>query len=309
MTTFITGATSDLGRVLVRELARHGIAMRLLIQRDSNRSGLEFPGVEFVRGDLTDLVPVRKGMSGCDSVVHLSTTAMFGGSANPTADTTLLQAALDMRMPSVVMVSSLAALGPTRGNESSEESQITPPAPIQEYADQGLNVKVVYPGVGYGSVRAPGQGGLAAHTLLRLAANKSLAIPGQGRNPLALTYFKDTVQGIMLANERGQAGHGYFLPGEAVTWPELLDVVSEILGLVPMQRRVPLWWMRLSGTLPADVLSWAGRDWRYSSEKARRELGWRPLSIRDGMAETWEEYQALGWGARAGRPTRVMRRA
>lgn len=50
MTTFITGATSDLGRVLVREYVRQGEAMRLLIRPDSNRAGLELPGVEFVRG-------------------------------------------------------------------------------------------------------------------------------------------------------------------------------------------------------------------------------------------------------------------
>lgn len=304
MTVFITGATGNLGRVLVRELVRHGIAMRLLIQPDSNRAGLELPGVEFVRGELSDLVTVRKGMTGCDSVFHLVP------SGAPLANATLLQAAQDMRVAGVVLVSDLAALGPTQGPDPVDESQVAPlPAPVQEAAAKGLGVTAVYAGMGYGCVRAPGHGGLAEHTLLRLAANQPLSIPGQGRNPLALAYYKDTVQGILLAGDRGQAGQSYFLSGEPVTWPELLDTIADILGRTPPRRRTPLWWMRMSGALPADVLAWAGRDWRYSSDKARRELGWRPLSIRDGMAETWEEYQALGWGAHADRPLRTMRRA
>lgn len=304
MTTFITGATSDLGRVLVRDLVRHGIAMRLLIQPDSNRAGLELPGVEFVRGELSDVVPVRKGMAGCDSVFHLAEMGNLPGNAG------LLQAAHEMRIPSVVVVRDLTLLGPTQGQDPVDETQIESMPPLlQEYIAKGLALKLVYPGVGYGCVRAPGRGGLAEHTLLRLAANQSLPIPGRGRNTLALSYFKDSVQGILLANTRGQAGQSYLLPGEAVTWPELLEAAAEIVGRKPPQRRVPLWWMRMRAALPADVLAWAGREWRYSSDKARRELGWRPLSIRDGMAETWEEYQALGWGTRANRPVRVMRRA
>jgi NAD+-dependent farnesol dehydrogenase len=304
MTTFITGATSDLGRVLVRELVRHGIAMRLLIQPDSNRAGLELPGVEFVRGELSDVVTVRKGMAGCDSVFHLAEMGKLPD------DSGLLQAAHDMRIPSVVIVSDLTLLGPTQGPDPVDETQLAAGPPlIQEFLAKGLAVKLAYPGVGYGCVRAPGRGGLAEHTLLRLAANQSMTIPGRGRNPLAVSYFKDTVQGILLTNTRGQAGQSYILTGEAVTWPELLQAAAEIVGQTPPQRRTPLWWMRLRGALPADVLAWAGRDWRYSSDKARRELGWRPLSIRDGMAETWEEYQALGWGTHANGPVRVMRRA
>lgn len=216
-------------------------------------------------------------------------------------------------MPSVVLVHSLTVLGPTQGDEARDESAITSASPVEalvrEYAEKGPAVKVVYPGIGYGCVRAPGQGGLAEHTLLRLAAGKPLPIPGSGRNHLALGYFKDTVQGILLAHLHGRAGQSYILTGEAVTWAELLEMAAQIAGQAAPQRRLPLWWLRLRRVLPAEVLAWAGNEWRYRSDKARLELGWRPLSVQDALAETWEEYQALGWGARAGTPLRVMRRA
>lgn len=318
MTVFITGATGDLGRVLVRELVRHGVAMRLLVQRDSNRAGLELPGVEFVRGELSEPVTVRKGMTGCDAVLHLAAVGRHPGDGEAwrvalEGSQALLQAALEMRMSSVVLVNELTVLGPTRDNEALDETSISPTTPfetlVREYADKGVGVKAVYAGMGYGCVRAPGHGGLAEHTLLRLAAGKSLPVPGNGRNPLALGYFKDTVQGILLAHAQGRSGQSYILAGEAVTWPEFLEMAAEIVGQEPPRQRMPLWWMRLTAALPADVLAWAGREWRYRSDKARLELGWRPVSIQDGLAETWNDYQALGWGARAGSPLRVMRRA
>jgi farnesol dehydrogenase len=212
-----------------------------------------------------------------------------------------------------VLVNELTVLGPTRGSEARDETSIAGTTPLEtlvrEYAEKGVGVKAVYSGMGYGFVRAPGHGGLARHTLLRLAAGKSLAVPGNGRNPLALGYFKDTVQGILLAHSQGRSGHSYILAGEPVTWPELLEIAAGIVGQAPPRRCLPLWWMRLTAALPAEVLTWAGREWRYRSDKARLELGWRPVSIQDGLAETWDDYQALGWGARAGSPLRVMRRA
>ena len=38
MTVFITGGTSSIGRVLVKELAGKGIPMRVLVRKSSDRS-------------------------------------------------------------------------------------------------------------------------------------------------------------------------------------------------------------------------------------------------------------------------------
>lgn len=330
MTTFITGATSDLGRVLVREYVRQGEAMRLLIRPDSNRAGLELPGVEFVRGDINDLVALRKGMAGCDRVCHLDfvlSPASDGELQRVNRDGTrsVLQAAQDMRAVSVVLVSDLALLGPTDPDEQADETRIEH-APVTntpylqsrltaeeiglEFAAKELGVSIVYPGMGYGCVRPPGQGGLAEYTLLPMAAGKSPVTPGNGRNQLALTYFKDAAQGIILAHELGRLGQRYLLTGDLLTWPELWADVADVLGQDGTKpRRLPRWLARINGALPADVLVWATRHWSYRSDKARRDLGWRPHSFREAIAETWEEYQALGMGRQADRPVRAMRRA
>lgn len=72
MVTFITGGTSSIGRVLIKALAKDGQQLRVLVRQNSNRTGLELPGVEFVIGDVTDPEIVRQGMAGCERVCHLA---------------------------------------------------------------------------------------------------------------------------------------------------------------------------------------------------------------------------------------------
>jgi nucleoside-diphosphate-sugar epimerase len=328
MTTFITGATTSLGRVLVRELVRQGEAVRLLVQTETNRFGLELPSVAFIRGEITDAVSVRKGITGCDHVCHLldapdgiNETALWRIQREGTRN--VLQAAQDLHVSSIVQVSSVAVLGPTHGDDAAGEShenahsvnltwvktQLAANEIARDYAAKGVPVKVVYPGVGYGFVRPPGNSGLAEHTLLRLATGKSAIIPGKGRNRLPVAYFKDTVQGIMLAHERGRPGEGYLLVGETPRWSELWQSVSEVLSKPAPTRNTPLFWAKLTNALPSEYLELAGRDWHFDSKKARQELGWLPHSWHDGIAETWEEYQAIGFGARPQNPVRAMKRA
>jgi len=326
MTTFITGATTSLGRVLVRELVRQGEAVRLLVQPESNRFGLELPSVAFIRGEITDAVAVRKGVTGCDRVCHLLEPAAEINEAmiariHREGTRNVLQAAQDLHVASVVQVSHAALLGPTQGEESTDEGSGShahlPSLKTQqaaneiayEYAAKGIAVKLVYPGMGYGCVRSPGNGGLAEDTLLRLATGKPAIIPGKGHNHFPVSTFKDIVQGILLAHEQGKGGEGYLLVDDTPTWIELWQTVSEVLNKPLLARSTPLFWAKLTNALPSDLLELAGYDWRFDSAKAKEELGWRPRSWRDGLVETWEEYQAIGFSARTQSPERAMRRA
>ena len=124
MTMFITGGTSSIGRVLIKKVSAKGTPMHVMVRQSSNRTILEFPGVTFVEGDVTDLNAVRKGMEGCQSVTHLA--AIVGHNVpeaewwrvNRDGSRNVLQAASDLHLDSAVQVSSLSVLGlhPTRRN-------------------------------------------------------------------------------------------------------------------------------------------------------------------------------------------------
>jgi nucleoside-diphosphate-sugar epimerase len=329
MKTFITGGTSSIGRVLIKQMAQQGARARVLVRKSSNVSGLELPGIEFVYGDVTEPAAVQRGMEGCQRVTHLAAVV---GSNVPEAEwwrvnregtRNVLEAARSTGVESMVQVSSLSVLGYTEPGELADEARPIDPSKYltlyqktkgaaddlaRDLAARGLSVKIVYPAFGYGCSFASSHTSMQDNTLLRMAAGKPTAIMGTGKNRLCLSYYRDTVRGIDLAHERGKPGEGYILGGENLTFPELWVVVAEILGKEPPQRRIPLGLLKSVSAIvraiqgnslfPPDFFDMIRYDWNFSSAKAERELGWKFHSFRDGMKETWAEYQAQGWKPR-----------
>jgi dihydroflavonol-4-reductase len=324
MTTFVTGGTSSIGRVLIKDSARRGESLRVLVRKSSNRAGLELPGVEFVYGDVTDPQAVRAGMAGCERVTHMA--AVVGSSTAPEAEwwrvnrdgtRTVFQAAVEAGVRSYVQVSSISVLGSTAPGELADETRPVDPSQyqnlyqktkhaadvlVQEAAAKGLNAKIVYPCFGFGCSWASSHVSMQEMTLLRLAAGKPAAVMGSGKNVLTLAYYADTVAGIRLAHEKGEAGQDFILGGARLTFPEIWAVIAEVLGKRPPRVRVPLAVIKLisnAGRLfighsifPSDFLDMVGLDWNFSSAKAERLLGWKAHAFKDAVAETWAEYQA-----------------
>ena len=326
MTMFITGGTSSIGRVLVKELAAQGTPMRLLIRKNSDRSGLELPQVTFIEGDVTDPEAVRQGMQGCQTVTHLA--AVVGQNlpeaewwrVNRDGSRNVLQAAVDLQIPSMVQVSSISVLGHTRPDEIADETRPVDTSKYlslyqktkhaadeiaREFAAKGLPVKIVYPTFGYGCSHASSHPSLQEMTLLRMAGGKPVAILGSGKNRLCLAYYNDTVAGILLAHEKGQAGEGYILGNENLTFPEIWAAIAQVLGKQPPRRRIPLPVLKLvssasrfltgKSVFPPDFFDMIGLDWCFSAHKAQEQLGWRPHSFLDGMQAAWAGYQQQGW--------------
>jgi dihydroflavonol-4-reductase len=326
MTLFVTGGTSSIGRVLIKELARNGVLMRVLVRANSNRDGLDLPGVEFIPGDVTDPESVRRGMEGCTQVTHLA--AIVGHNlpeaewwrVNRDGSRTVLQAAFDRGVASMVQVSSLSVLGYTEPGEIADESRPLDPSRYvnlyqktkyaadeiaRDFAARGLPVKIVYPGFGFGCSWASSHPSMQDQTLLRMAAGKPVAVMGSGKNKLLLAYYKDTVAAIQLAHEFGKPGEGYLLGNENLTFPEIWVEIARVLGKQPPTRRIPLSLLKTISAIserlrsqpifPQDFFEMAGLNWCFNNRKARQELGWQPQSFADAIAETWRDYQTQGW--------------
>lgn len=328
MTLFITGGTSSIGRVLIKEFSRQGLKLRVLARPSSNRSGLDLPGVEFVSGDVTDFKAVAEGMQGCSQVVHMA--AVVGDQlpeaewwrVNRDGTRNVLQAARSAGVTGMVQVSSMSVLGPTAPGETADETRPIKSAlhtnlyqktkfaadeMAREFASQGLPVKIVYPAFGFGCSFASSHPSLQDQTLLRMASGKPVAIMGSGKNLLCVAYYNDTVEAIRLALENGAPGEGYILGNANLTFPEIWQAVAEVLGRKAPTRQVPLGLLktvsflseRLRGrpVFPQDFFDMIGLNWCFSSRKACETLGWAPHTFKDALSETWAAYQCQGWKA------------
>jgi nucleoside-diphosphate-sugar epimerase len=324
--TFVTGGTSSIGRVLIKELSRKGETLKVLVRKSSNREGLELPGVTFVFGDVTDFKAVVAGMQGCTRVTHMAAVV---GSDLPEAEwwrvnrdgaRNVLQAAHDLGISSMVQVSSLSVLGDTQPGEIADETRpIDPTRHInlyqktkfaadeiaREFAGRGLPVKIVYPGFGFGCSFASSHPSMQDQTLLRMAAGKPVVIMGSGKNKLFVAYYRDTVAGICMAHRSGKSGDGYILGNENRTFPEIWEAIAGILGKKAPQARIPVPLLKAVSFLgaklrgkpifPQDFFDMIALNWCFSNRKAQEALGWQPHAFKDAMTETWSDYQRQGW--------------
>src|SRR5262249_46332410 len=75
--TLVTGGTGFVGLQLVRELARRGDDLRVLVRERSNTDLIDGIDFERVSADVTDRDSVRKAMKGVERVFHVAgTTSM-----------------------------------------------------------------------------------------------------------------------------------------------------------------------------------------------------------------------------------------
>jgi dihydroflavonol-4-reductase len=164
----------------------------------------------------------------------------------------------------------------------------------------GVEVVVVNPSYVFG---APVDRSLPGETSTRMIGNYL-----RGRLPAIVdgetnaVDVRDVAQGHFLASERGRPGERYVLGGHDVRWVDLLERVAKLSGVhhplivLPPEagalarRRESL---GLPGLVRAESIVLMAQNWRYSSRKARRELGYRSRPLDRTLRDTIDWYREL----------------
>jgi dihydroflavonol-4-reductase len=113
---------------------------------------------------------------------------------------------------------------------------------------------------------------------------------------------RDVAKGHLRAAERGRTGERYVLGGHDTRWVDLFERVAELSGVRHPLLVLPREAGRLARAaeaagLPSPVsaegLVLMAQNWRYSSAKARRELGYRARALDRTLADTIDWYRDL----------------
>ncbi len=314
----LTGATGFIGRRVLQRLLGEGAEVRALGRPQSlHRLGPAGHGAHRGRPPPSSF---QQAVPGCRFIIHL---AALRGNWQPdprawertNVDGTrhLLQHALESGVERVLCVSTSLVLGPSRGvprtegdrwpvNRSLSEYQRTrmlADLECQRFLERGLPVIPIYPSIVYGPSLVRGESLIA--DLARVHAKKRVVLlVGTGDGRRNLVYVEDVVEGLLRAMEAGQPGQGYILGGEDASQIAFFDLLDELTG-----RRVPryhlparparavgwLWEMLAAVTKRPPPFTRASIDvlleeWSLSSEKAQRDLGYRPTPLREGLRQT-----------------------
>lgn len=175
-------------------------------------------------------------------------------------------------------------------------------------ASDGIPLMAVYPGVIYG----PGKltsGNIVCHMIVERFNGRLPGYIGNGNDRFSFSHVDDVVEGHITAMEKGQPGNRYLLTGENASLTHVFDIAADITNTKRPSFNIPLWlvevygWLsvlfsRITGKLPLispPVVCVLRHRWEYSCDKAKRELDYRPRSLRDGLAEVVLWMKNLGF--------------
>lgn len=328
MRWLVTGATGFIGTTLVERLIARGHAVRALVRDPARAAEIRELGAEPVRGDVGDLESLARAVPDVDVVAHLAGLVkaltrdeLFRVNAEGTR--ALAQAAARTGRARFILVSSLAAAGPSRPGRPRTETDR--PAPVSLYGQsklaaeeavrsfaKDLEASIVRPPIVYGPRDKE-----FLPSLFQLAKLGLVPKSGLQEKFYSLIHVDDLVELIIQAAERGSrvdeggsSGVYFCSDGLEYTWDMLAVGALEALGkrgtVVPVPEVVT--WLaagassaaaRLTGKpaiLSLDkMMEIREAAWTCSSEKARRELGWSArISFAEGMRDSARWFRARG---------------
>lgn len=318
MRAFLTGGSGFMGRYLIAALRARGDSVRALARSATSLETVRAAGAEPVKGDLDDPEAMKAGMAGCDVVFHAAAHTVEWGPLedflriNVEGTQRVLDAARAAGVRRVVHIGTEAALldGPPLVNV--DESRPLPERAIGQYAStknlaerrvlaasgQGLETVVVRPRLIWGV----GDTNLVPKLVEAVKTGRWMWIGG-GTALTSTCHVKNACHGALLAAEKGRSGEVYFVTdGAPVDYRSFLSALIRSGGVVPGERKLPLWaaklgaaaseaawrWMRLKGAPPVTrtAVLLMGQEVTVSDAKARRELGYAPIVSREeGLRE------------------------
>ena len=330
MKYFITGATGFVGGRVARQLVDAGHQVVALARDPAKAADLSSLGITLAKGDVTDKDSMRAPMTGVDGVFHVAGWYKVGArdsapgwKINVDGTRNTLELMRELGVPKGVYTSTLAIFSDTGGKLVDESYRHHGPW-LSEYdrtkwvahyevaepmMAAGLPLVVVQPGVIYG----PGDTSTLRANLIDYLQRKLPVTPQQ--TTLCWAHVDDIARAHVLAMDKGKAGESYIICGEPkmvqavfelaerITGipaprlhpsPGMMKLMSAMMGLVERLARLP------DSYTSEGLRIMAGVTYIASNAKAKRELGYSPRPLEEGLRETLaHEMRLLGMDASA----------
>jgi len=318
---FVTGGTGFVGAHLVQALRAQGDAVTCLVRTPAKARALGWTDVRLVHGDLDDARALRDGCAGAEVIYHVAGRISACGldefmRANRDGTANVLEAAAERPPRRFVLVSSLAAAGPTRPGAPVEETR--PPSPVTPYGQSKLAAEVLVRAMAFSwtIVRPPtvyGEWDREVLKAFKLARMGVAPVFGDGSQELSVIYAGDLAAALVAAaTAPATANRVYYAAHPVVTTSrDLVRAIGRAVGREP--RIVPLPGVLARGLLwtIGTIAHLAGRATLLSDDKAAeflapawtcrpdaltRDAGWRAVTdLETGLRRTAAWYRREGW--------------
>ncbi len=321
----VTGATGFVGSHVTRQLVEAGLEVIVVVRNPAKARDLAHLGVTVHQGDVTEKESMRIPMQGVDGIFHIAGWYKIGvkdksegEKINVLGTRNVLELMKELGIAKGVYTSTLAVNSDTHGKLVDETYHYSGPH-LSEYdrtkwvahyevADPmiaaGLPLVIVQPGLIYG----PGDTSTVRTTFLQYLQRKLPVLPA--KTAFSWAHVDDIARGHILAMEKGKAGESYIIAGPTHTFVDGMHLAEKITGVPAPRIQVAPPVMKMMAATMSVVEKLVPVPEGYSSEylrvsagvtyigsntKAKRELGYSPRSLEEGLTTTLQhEMQLLG---------------
>jgi dihydroflavonol-4-reductase len=330
----VTGGAGFIGRHLVRLLAERGERVRALDIADSSPV---LPGVEVVRGSITDAETMRASLAGVDRLFHLAANPNLWTRdrqdyirVNVEGTRTVLDAAARFDLERIVFTSTESILKSCRRRMPDRLGDGNPELTLKDMAGPYCRSKFIAERLAFAAVER-GQPIVVVNPTMPVGPGDYHMTPPmkmllrflEGRAPayleteFNLIHVRDAAIGHVLAADKGRIGERYVLGTENLKLSQVIAMLEEVSGLRMPRHAIPYWLALTAASIsefisdhvtgrppiaPVTGVRLAAASLSFDCSKAVRELGLPQTPARQALAEAFE------WFVREGRLKRRLPR-
>lgn len=315
MKVFVTGGSGFIGQRLIRRLVERGDTVFALARSEKSAGVLSQLGAQIVPGDITNTDSMRYGMQGSDLVFHLAAWYKVGSpdwtkaeAINVGGTRKVLRLAVELNIPKIVYVSTIAVFGNTHGALVDESYYSSGPF-LTEYdrtkwlahykvalplIEKGAPIVIAMPGAVFG------RGDTSVLAEMMRWFYRGMPVLFGPETMLTYAHVDDIVDGFLLVADKGRLGDSYILTGPAVPLGEMVDFWGHLTGRPTPILRIPAHvakiglplvdllgqFVPLPPLFSAEAIDTLGTTYIATAEKAKSELGWKTRPLQSSMYDT-----------------------
>lgn len=320
-TVFVTGGSGFVGRNLIRELIRRGVAVKALARSESSVEAVRSLGAAPVPGDLDGIAVMHAAMRGCDAVFHSAAKVEEWGDPasyvhiNVLGTQNVLQAAREAAVAKFIHVSTEAVLADGNPLVQVNESWPYPENPIARYPVTKAKAEKLVIAANCDAMQTVSirprfiWGGddtsLLPQLISAVQTGRFMWIDG-GRYLSSTTHIDNVVEGLLCGWEQGEGGQCYFVSdGEPVEFREFITALLASQGVEIPDKSVPLWVIRgvaavtekfwglanIQSPPPATkvLVGLVGQEVTIDDSRARNKIGYQGLQTRKAGLQAMRE--------------------
>jgi len=318
---FVTGGTGFVGAHLVQALRARGDEVTCLVRDPAKAYARGWSDLHLIPGDLDDAAALVRGCADAEVIYHVAGRISARDlsdfmHANRDGTANVLEAAGPGWTGRFVLVSSLAAGGPTAPGQPIDETR--PPSPVTPYGQSKLAAEVLVRAMArsWTIVRPPavyGEWDREFLKVFRLARLGFAPVFGDGSQELSVIYAGDLAAALVAAAVTQVAvNRSYYATHPVVTTSrELVKAIGLAVGRAPRIVPLPapiarglLWTIgsiahvaRRATVLSADkAAEFLAPAWTCRADALMRDTGWRAeTDLAAGLRRTAAWYHAERW--------------